>query len=100
MILVSGPLIARLCLSTRKWAHEAITGGRFGSAIEQRGVLYVELDRVAHSLGRIFTDEQIAAATEGRPDRIINIPDYQEEADDSTGSINAPAGRARTVTAD
>ena len=31
-----------------------------GSPIEQRGVLYVDLDRVEHTLGRVFTDTQIA----------------------------------------
>ena len=60
MILGSGPLIAQLCLRTRKWAPEAIAEGRFGSAVERQGVLFVDLDRVADSLGRVFTDEQIA----------------------------------------
>jgi hypothetical protein len=52
MILVSGPLIAQLCFRTRKWAHEAITDGRFGSPLERQGVLFVKFDRVEGSLGR------------------------------------------------
>ena len=86
MILVSGPLVAQLCLRTRKWAHEAITAGRFGSPTQRKGVLFVDLARIEHSLGRTFTDEQLAAAAEGRPDRIITRPDYQEDADASIGS--------------
>jgi len=35
--------------------------------IERQGVLFVDLARIEHSLGRSFTDEQVAAATEGRP---------------------------------
>jgi hypothetical protein len=73
MILVSGPLIARLCLRTRNWAHEVIKHGRFGSAIEQWGVRYVDFERVERVLRRVFSDSQVADATEGRPDRIITI---------------------------
>jgi hypothetical protein len=90
MILVSGPLIARLCLQTRKWAHELITHGRFGSAIEQRGVLYVELDRVEHTLGRVFTDAQIVDAAEGIPDRIINIMEDEDAASINDNASAAP----------
>ena len=84
MILVSGPLIAQLCFRTGKWAHEAITRGRFGSAVEQRGVLFVQLDRVEDGLGRIFSEGQILAATEGRPDRIITV--ITEENDDGSAA--------------
>jgi len=73
MILVSGPLIARLCLRTRNWAHEVIKHGRFGSAIEQWGVRYVDFERVERVLRRVFSDSEVADATEGRPDRIITI---------------------------
>ena len=90
MILVTGPLIAQLCHRTRKWAHEAISNGRFGPSIERQGVLYVDLDRVADSLGRTFADEQITAAMEGRPDRIITI--NMEDNDAGAGSIDAIAG--------
>ena len=84
MILGSGPLIAQLCLRSRKWAHEAINNGRFGPAVERQGILYVDLNRVEQTLDRPFTPAQITAAADGRPDRIITINMEDEDA----GSID------------
>jgi hypothetical protein len=67
--LVSGSLIARLCLHTRKWAHEHLRRGSFGPVIERNGVLFAELAGVEQHLGLSFDQAQIVAA--GRPDQYV-----------------------------
>jgi hypothetical protein len=67
--LVSGPLIAKLCLRTRKWSHERMRAGSFGPVIERNGVLFAELAGVEKRLGVSFDPAQIVAA--GRPDQYI-----------------------------
>jgi hypothetical protein len=97
MILVSGPLIAWLRLHTRKGAHEAIRAGRFGPVIEhkqrsrKRGTLYVDLAAVDQDSRRAFSPEQIVDATEGRPDRIITVTNFEEE------DTNAGSGSDNTI---
>jgi hypothetical protein len=49
--LVSGPLIAKLCLRTRKWSHERLRAGSFGPVIERNGILFAELRGVAAMIG-------------------------------------------------
>jgi hypothetical protein len=67
--LVSGPLIAKLCLRTRKWSHELMRAGSFGPVIERNGVLFAELAAVEQHLGLSFDQAQIVAA--GRPDQYV-----------------------------
>jgi hypothetical protein len=69
MTLVSGPLIARLCLRTRKWSHERMRAGSFGPVIERNGALFAELAAVEAHVGVSFDQAQIVAA--GRPDQYI-----------------------------
>jgi hypothetical protein len=68
-ILVSGPLIAKLCLRTRKWSHSLLRAGSFGPVIERNGVLFVELAGVEQHVGVSFDQAQIVAA--GRPDQYV-----------------------------
>jgi hypothetical protein len=59
IVFVSGPVIARLALRTRKWAHEHLRRGSFGPVFEQNGVLFAGLDRVEKRCGRQFSYAQI-----------------------------------------
>jgi hypothetical protein len=67
--LISGPLIAKLCLRTRKWSHELMRAGRFGPVVERNGVLFAELAGVEQHLGLSFDERQITAI--GRPDQYV-----------------------------
>lgn len=73
MTLISGPLIARLSLRSRKWAHDAIRRGWLGDATRHRGVLFVRLTAVEAFFGVHFTLGQIEQAREGQPDRVLVI---------------------------
>jgi len=79
MVMISGPVIAKLALRTRKWAHEHMRRGTFGPVIVHDGVLYAALAAVEHALGETFSAAQIAAA--GAPGRALAIAiEPQEEA--------------------
>jgi hypothetical protein len=78
MILVSGPALAKLRLRTRKWAHQAISRGRFGPVTRRKGILYVPLKAIESDCGEKFTADQIHAAAEGRPDRFLTITEPME----------------------
>jgi hypothetical protein len=69
MILVSGPVIAKLCLRTRKWAHEHLRRGSFGRVLEHNGVLFAELREIEQHVGTTFDQAQIVAA--GRPNQYV-----------------------------
>ena len=52
MVLISGPVIAKLALRTRKWAHEHMRRGTFGPlTVDSSGVLFAELSSVERRLG-------------------------------------------------
>ena len=78
MILISGPVIAKLCLRTRKWAHGRLRLGSFGDIVEHHGVLFAALPGVEAYTGTTFTEEQMALAAGGKPDRILTIAEPQE----------------------
>jgi hypothetical protein len=80
MILISGPVIAKLCLRTRKWAHARLRLGSFGVVVEHAGVLFAPLSGVEAYAGTTFTEDQLALAAGGKPDRILTITDPQEAA--------------------
>lgn len=79
MTLISGPAIAKLTLHSRKWAHAGIQRGSWGPAVRLGGVLYVDLSAVERAEGAIFSDTQLAEAAAGGRDRLLSIPDQQEE---------------------
>jgi hypothetical protein len=63
MILVSGPVIARLNSRTRKWAHEHLRHGSFGLTVTApNGMLYAELPAVEAHLGTTFDMAQKRSA--------------------------------------
>lgn len=78
MILISGPAIARLCLRTRKWAHEHLRRQSFGPVIEHNGIIFAQLPEVESHIGQRFTAEQLKAAAAGYPDRILKIEPVED----------------------
>jgi hypothetical protein len=86
MILISSPAIARLNLHTRKWAHERMQWGSFGPVTRvpvagyAEGMLYAELAGVERFCGRQFDQAEIDRAVDGKPDRILIVPENKEVA--------------------
>ena len=81
MVLISGPVIAKLALRTRKWAHEHMRRGSFGSlTVDSCGVLFADLGAVERRLGGPITQAQLDRAAGGISARIITIPDIEEAA--------------------
>ncbi len=81
MVLISGPVIAKLALRTRKWAHEHMRRGTFGPlTVDSCGVLFAELSSVESRLGGPITRAQLDRAAGGISARIITIPDIEEAA--------------------
>ena len=81
MTLISGPVIAKLALRTRKWAHEHMRRGTFGPlTVDSCGVLYADLAAVERRLGGPITRAQLDRAAGGIPARIIIVPDIEEAA--------------------
>ena len=81
MTLISGPVIAKLALHTRKWAHEHMRRGTFGPlTVDGCGVLYADSAAVARRLGGPITQAQLERAAGGIPARIIIVPDIEEAA--------------------
>ncbi|MGB7834210.1 MAG: hypothetical protein WBL84_18575 [Xanthobacteraceae bacterium] len=80
MVLISGPVIAKLALRTRKWAHEHMRRGSFGAVtVDSCGVLFADFAEVNRCLGPI-TQAQLERAAGGIAGRIITIPDIEEAA--------------------
>jgi hypothetical protein len=80
MIWLSGPVIARLALHTRKWAHAHLRRGSFGPVVERGGVIYAGLAGVEQHIGKSFSPDQLMRAAAGRLDHVLNIPEgaYEE----------------------
>ena len=81
MVLISGPVIAKLALRTRKWAHEHMRRGSFGPlTVDSCDVLFADLAAVERRLGGPITRAQLDRAAGGISARIITIPDIEEAA--------------------
>jgi hypothetical protein len=81
MVLISGPVIAKLALRTRKWAHEHMRRGSFGLVtVDSCGVLFADLAAVERRLGGPITRAQLDRAAGGISARIIIVPDIEEAA--------------------
>ena len=88
MRFLSAPAIARLTATRpRMTTCDRLLRGKYGQVIRRGRIPYVELAAVH---GIKFTEEQLALAVDGRADRLLVIPDHQEE-DDASGIGSDPA---------
>ncbi len=73
----SGPLIAQLLSCSRVTANERLRAGRYRQAIKRGRIAYADL-AVVERVERVgFTENQIALAAAGRPDRILIVPETE-----------------------
>jgi len=77
MVLISGLAIARLCLHTRKWAHEHMRRGSFGPVTEHNGMVFAQLPAVERHVGEHFNATQLARAVRSR--HVMVIEPLEEE---------------------
>jgi hypothetical protein len=69
---ITPPVLARLLLCSRQFAHRTVKAGRFGSFVRRPdGALEVELADVEAALGVTFTPEQIEGALSSGRNREI-----------------------------
>ena len=79
-IYVSAPTIARLKACSRIATHMQMRRGHFGPLLQRGRVPYAALDAVERHSGLHFTSEQIGLAIDGRPARVLIVPDPEQEA--------------------
>lgn len=77
--LASGPLLKNLLLGHRMTINDAMRAGRYGPSVFNGRIRYVDLAGVEAFHGITFTDEQIERAIEGRPDRLLFIPETEDD---------------------
>ena len=63
--------------------------GKYGQVIRRGRIPYVELAAVEQFHGVKFSEEQIALATAGKADRLITIPDQENEDASNIGNDTA-----------
>jgi hypothetical protein len=68
---LNGSAIARLAACSRMTANERMRAGAYGELLRRGRGVYARLDAVQERSGQQFSDEQIAAAVDGRPGRLI-----------------------------
>jgi hypothetical protein len=77
---LSGPAIARLRVCSRMVANEDMRAGRYGPLLRWGQIGYAALDAVERHIGHRISAEQLAAAVDGHPDRVLTIIAETEEA--------------------
>ena len=77
---LSGPAISRLTLTpARMTVCERLLKGKYGTLVRQGRTPYAAIDAIEAFHGVRFTEAQIALAVDGKPDRLLEIPDHKEE---------------------
>ena len=77
---LSGPAISRLTLtSARMTVCERLLSGKYGQILRRGRTPYVDIAAVEAFHGVRFTEQQIALAVDGKPDRLLVIPDKEEQ---------------------
>ena len=71
---ISGPAIARLTGTPRMTVHHRLRAGVYGATYRPGRIIFADLEGVEDYHGVPFTDEQLATAAAGLPDRLIVIP--------------------------
>ena len=72
-VYLSGPAIARLKVCTLMAANKQLRAGRFGPVLMRGRVAYAERTAVERHVGRQFAQDQIEAAIDGRPERMLTV---------------------------
>lgn len=54
--------------------NEALRKGRYGETVVINEIRYADLANVEAVRGMAFSDEQLATAAAGRPDRLLIVP--------------------------
>lgn len=72
-IHLSPTAIARLKACSVQAAHKQFRAGKFGTLVRRGRNCYAALAAFEHHTGRQFTTEQIEAAVDGHPDRLLTI---------------------------
>ena len=77
---LSGPAISRLTLTpARMTVCDRMLRGKYGQVLRSGRIPYVSLAGVEAHHGVQFSEQQIALAVDGRPERLLVTHDYQEE---------------------
>jgi hypothetical protein len=72
-IYISGPAIARLNVCSLMAANKALRRGAFGPILQRGRIRYAALTAVGRHSGQEFSKEQVAAAIDGKPGRVLTI---------------------------
>ena len=75
---ISGPTIAALTQTPRMTINYRLRAGRYGPTFFHGRIRYADLAEVEKAVGLQFTETQIELAAQGRPGRVLRIPDQQE----------------------
>ena len=85
MRFVPASVIACLTVTTpRTTVCSRLWDGKYGPVIKRGRIPYVDLAAVEVFHGVRFTEQQISIAVDGKPERLLVIPDNQENPDAST----------------
>ena len=80
MRFLSAPAISRLTATKPPMTvHSRLSGGKYGRVLRCGRIPYAAIDAIEAFHGVHFTEAQIALAIDGKPDRLLEIPDPKEE---------------------
>ena len=59
--------------------NEALRAGRYGRTVRRGDVIYADLSEVERVENIKLSDDQIACAVDGKPDRVLVITENEQE---------------------